>query len=309
MFEGSTLSKKSFLTRLGLFVKRITGIRDISLFKKRLKKCVGKLWYHQKYTAKDIVQKMLELGMRPGNLVCIHSSMKEFYNYKGTAEELIDEILSAIGPEGTLMMPAFPRKDLIHKPDYVFDAHNDPTGAGFLAETFRQYPGVVRSINVQHSVCAVGRQAEELVAGHENTRDCWDTHSPWSFLCRNGGLVFNLGMPDWYIGTFEHCVESILRDEHPYYAQFFTKQEEWKYYSEDGKVLSYVNDSSGIERRTRERKVQKFFSRKEYRKTRLSNLLISVYEAEPCLNKMVDLGRRGITIYYVPDPKRYEFNK
>lgn len=301
------MARKSVLTRVGHTIKKLTGIQDISLFKKQVHKWVGQLFYHKKYTAEDVVAVMKQLGLKEGSLVCMHSSMKEFYNYRGSAAELIEAILAAIGPEGTLMMPAFPKKDLIRKPGYVFDLTKDPTDAGHLAETFRKYPGVKRSINVQHSVCAIGRLADELVREHENTRDCWDIKSPWQQLCRHNGLVFNLGMPKWYIGTFEHCVESILRDDYPYYAQFFTKKERWKYLAEDGRILSYCNDTAGIERRTREDKVKRYFLKDEYRYAKLSNLDISVYESGKCLEKMLSLGRKGITIYYVPSPKRFKF--
>lgn len=301
------MGKKSLLTRLGKLVKKWTGIADLSLAKKQIHKAVGRIFHHKKYGAQDIVNQMALLGLKEGSIVCIHASMKEFYNYEGTPEELISRILEIIGPEGTLMMPAFPRKDLIRKPGYVFDVEKDPTGAGLLAETFRNYPGVVRSINVQHSVCAIGKYAAELTRGHENTRDCWDKNSPWYRLCRLNGLVFNLGMPSWYIGTFEHCVESLLRDEHPYYAQFFTRHQEWNYYAKDGSVKTYSNDMPANERRTRERKVRRYFSPDEYRKARISNLKISVYEAGPCLDRMLMLGRKGITIYYVPDPRQFEF--
>jgi aminoglycoside 3-N-acetyltransferase len=32
-----------------------------------------------------------------------------------------------------------------------------------------------------------------------------------------------------------------------------------------------------------------------------------VFYANPCLKKMVELGRKGITMYYVPSPKKYTF--
>ena len=41
--------------------------------------------------------------------------------------------------------------------------------------------------------------------------------------------------------------------------------------------------------------------------TKISNLLINVFYAAPCLEKMLELGRRGITMYYVPSPKKYKF--
>ena len=64
----------------------------ISLLRKDIHKRIGKLLYHQKYTADEIVETMCNLGMKKGSVICIHASMKEFYNYQGTAEELIKKI-------------------------------------------------------------------------------------------------------------------------------------------------------------------------------------------------------------------------
>ncbi len=300
--------KKSLYTRIGAVIKQLFGIKDISLLKKEIHKNLGKLFYHKKYTAHDIISIMQELGMHKGSVVCIHSSMKEFYNYKGTAEELITEILNEIGPEGTLMMPAFPKYSLVNKEDYVFDINNDATGAGYLAESFRNYPGVVRSINVQHSVCAIGKYADYLTKDHHKTHDCWDKDSPWQRMIELDAIVYNLGMPDFYIGTFEHCVESILQYEHPYWAQFFTKKVEYKYYTNNKTIESYTNYTGEIECRTRERIVTKHFDKTRMQKRKISNLSIKAFYTRNCLRDMLELGRKGIGIYYEPNPKKYTFS-
>ena len=80
----------------------------ISLLRKDIHKRIGKLLYHQKYTADEIVETMCNLGMKKGSVICIHASMKEFYNYQGTAEELIKKIQTIITTEGTLIMPSYP---------------------------------------------------------------------------------------------------------------------------------------------------------------------------------------------------------
>ena len=298
---------KSFYTRVGATIKRVFGIKDISLLKKEIHKNVGKLFYHKKYTARDIVSIMKELGVHKGSVVCIHCSMKEFYNYKGTAEELITEVLNEIGPEGTLMMPAFPKYSLINKENYVFDKDNDATGAGFLAESFRKYPGVIRSINVQHSVCAIGRYADYLTKDHHKTHDCWDKDSPWQRMIELDAIVINLGMPDFYIGTFEHCVESILQYEHPYWAQFFTKEVEYKYYTSNRTIEGYTNYTGEIECRTRERNVTKHFDKTRMQKKKISNLSVKAFYTRNCLKDMLELGRKGICIYYEPNPQKYIF--
>ena len=38
----------SFLTKVGIFVKKLTGIKDISAFRKDVKKVVGGIIYHKK---------------------------------------------------------------------------------------------------------------------------------------------------------------------------------------------------------------------------------------------------------------------
>lgn len=211
-------------------IKKTVGIYDISLWRKRWKKRIGKIIYHKKYTADDIVQAMKCLGLKKGSLVCIHASMMEFYNYIGTASQLIEKILNEIGPQGTLMMPAFPNAPHDHTVEnYIFDVEHSPTGAGYLAETFRKYAGVKRSCNVRHSVCAIGPLTDYLIKDHTKGHDCWDTTSPWYRLCEKDGLVFNLGMPKSYIGTFHHVVESLLHDKFKYWAQFFNAERKFNY--------------------------------------------------------------------------------
>lgn len=299
--------KTSLYTRIGSAVKSVTGIQDISLLRKNIHRDIGKIFYRKKYTAGDLLAVMQAMGLKRGSIVCIHASMKEFYNYTGTAVELIEGLLKIIGPEGTLAMPAFPAYRYLRDPDYIFNPHRDQTGAGYLAETFRTYPGVKRSLNVQHAVCAIGKEADYLLKDHLDGHDCWDKTSPWYRLCELNALIFNLGMPRAYIGTFHHCVESLLRCEHPYWAQFFNKTQSYRYYDALGQIRTYSTRVSRLERRTRESKVTRFFTAEDWQIRKISNLEIKVFYSKPCLDKMVSLGRKGITVYYIPSPRNYTF--
>lgn len=297
----------SAITIIGSYIKKCTGIKDLTLFKKKLHKKIGKLFYHRKYTSNDIVHTMEKLGMHKGSVVCIHAAMREFYNYQGTAEELIEKIIQVITQEGTLIMPAYPDQTHTHDTDYIFDAKTEPTKAGKLAETFRTYPNVVRSINVQHSVCAWGKYAKWLTEGHQYCRNCWDENSPWYKMTELNALCFCIGLPSHYIGTFDHCVEAILYNVLPYWKQFFTVKWTYKYKTEGDKIQTYSCLEGRLERRTKEIRLIKYFTKEEHKKLRLSNLLIQMYQTQPCLRKMLELGRKGITMYYVPSPKKYKF--
>lgn len=299
--------KESILTRLGRIFKFITGVEDISLMKKNIHKYIGEIFYHKKYNADDIVSVMIKFGMKKGSVVCIHSAMKEFYNYQGSAVDLINKILEVLTPEGTLIMPAYPDPINFRDVNYIFDPENDSTKAGYLAESFRTYPGVVRSINVQHSVCAWGKYAKYLTEDHQNCANCWDEHSPWYKMTQFDALVFTLGLSHVYIGTFEHCVEGILYKEHPYWRQFFTEKRLFRYFDNNRNICEYTSYISNIEKRTYHMTLIKHFGKDIFKEKKISNLLIKVFHSRDCLNIMMDLGRKGITMYYVPSPKKYTF--
>lgn len=300
--------KESLPTTLGLIFKKITGVKDISLMKKNIHKNIGRLFYHKKYTVDDIIKQMCRMGMKKGSVVCIHSAMKEFYNFKGTANELISAIINVLTDEGTLIMPAYPDPINLRNANYIFNPLTEPTKAGYLAETFRTYPGVYRSINVQHSVCAWGKYARWLTFGHQNCINCWDENSPWYKMTRISALVFTLGLPYYYIGTFDHCVEGLLYKEHPYWAQFFREKRIFRYLdNNNGTVCKYTSYICNIERRTHERVLIKYFGHDLFVTKKISNLLIKVFHSKECLDEMIKLGRCGITMYYVPSPKKYKF--
>ena len=300
--------KRSFVSNMGVLIKKITGIKDISMFKKNVHKNIGKLFYHKKYNAQDLVSLMQKMGMKKGSVVCIHTSMKEFYNYTGTANELINEILKVIDiNEGTLLMPAFPPYDLVKTSGYIFDKDHDKTGGGYLAESFRNYPGVLRSINVQHSVCAIGKDAEWLVKDHHKCHDCWDENSPWQRMMTLNALVFNLGLPRTFMGTFFHCVESVLQYEHPYWKQFITKEVEYKYYDDRRNVRTYRCFKDDLDKRTRKRQVFKYFDTKDWKICKISNLEVKVFYTQYCFPKLLQLGRKGISAYYVPSASKFKF--
>lgn len=302
------MDSSNFFLKIVPVVKQIFGISDLSLFRKRWVKRIGHCIYHKKYTAIDLVGVMCKLGMKRGSVICIHASMMQFFNYIGTAEDLITEILNVIGPDGTLIMPAFPLHDKPYE-EFIFDTKTDKTGAGYLAEAFRKYPGVLRSNNVHHSVCAIGKYAEYLIQDHTKGMNCWDEYSPWYKMCELDAIVFNLGMPRSYIGTFHHCVEAILYKEHPYWAQFFTFSQKYNYKDTNGNVVSYSQIEGKLVRKTREKKVTRYFTDKEWNITKLSNLEIKAFYSQSTLRKMIDLGRKGISVYRLPSTKNFNFDK
>lgn len=299
-------------TFIKTIIRRSFGIRqDIALNWNLLQRTIGLKWqrlfYKKRYTTSELIDVMKGLGMREGSCVFIHSSWNHFFNYVGTPKEFIDAIIDVIGIEGTLAMPAFPINQ-----NKVFNLKRSVTGGGILAETFRRYPKVKRSINVQHSVCALGPLSDYLLSEHLFSETCFDEKSPYYKLCKVDAIVFCLGMGYSWLGTSYHCVESINAKDVPYYSDFFSKEKTiHKYIDYDGVEKSYECYDMIIERGYKiipeKFFIYKYLGNEDYKFTRLSNLTISCFYSRNSLPKLIKLGRKGIDLYRKPSKKGYVF--
>ena len=123
------------------------------------------------------------IGLRPGDRVVVHSSLRAIGL---RAEEVIDELLAAVGPRGLVVMPAFTYDNEVFDPD-------TPSRTGALAEVFRRRPDAVRSSHPTYSLAAIGDGAAELLEGHA-AAGATDVGSPLDRLAASGGHVLLLGV-------------------------------------------------------------------------------------------------------------------
>lgn len=289
-------------------MKKLFRISDFSIFRSKLRKAIESKFYRRKYSTQDLIDVMVELGMKPGSTVCIHSASRQLYNYEGSLESFIDAVLDLLGPEGTLIMPAIPYSTFFEKGSKIFDVEKEASSSGAMTEIFRSYSGTHRSRLAQASAVALGKNAKLLIENHTLSFDPWDKNSPWYKMCELDALVFNIGMPRNYIGTFEHCVESLLRTSHPYWEQFFLGERKISFLDTNGIVDSHTYRTTNIPRVPDEPKIFNHLTAKEMRIKKISNLEIKVFYSKRCLNKMVDLGRKGISLYKYPSTKKFDWN-
>jgi len=111
----------------------------------------------------DIREGVCALGASRGDVAMVHSSLSAFGHVDGGADAVIDGLLDALGPEGTLVMPTFTWGQFHAEERVVFDVSRTPCETGRIPETFRTRSGVVRSVHVCHSVAAVGPRAGEVM--------------------------------------------------------------------------------------------------------------------------------------------------
>lgn len=106
-----------------------------------------------------LVRQLLDLGVRRGGVLQVHSSFRAVGPVAGGPLGLIQALRQALGPDGTLVMPT------MTDGESVFDPRSTPTvDMGVTAETFWRQPGVVRSTHPGGSFAAQGPMAERICA-------------------------------------------------------------------------------------------------------------------------------------------------
>jgi aminoglycoside 3-N-acetyltransferase len=158
-------------------------------------------------TQKQLVADLTALGLRPGDTVMVHASIKAIGRLVGGPDIVHRAVVEAVGPEGTMLMavgwaddlyaiaklPAAERALLLAAlPPYDPATSRADRETGLLAECFRGWPGVRRSRSPTGSFAACGRLADWLLA--DQTLDHYlGPGSPLDKLCQAGGRVLLLG--------------------------------------------------------------------------------------------------------------------
>jgi aminoglycoside 3-N-acetyltransferase len=165
--------QKSITTRTEQWAVRFLPARVVSLLRSVRSKIRAKRVQRTRprVTKQQIVKDLRSLGIQEGSVIFVHSSLKSIGFVEGGAETVIDALMEAVGPEGTLTMPCLSVSGSMVKTlerGSVFDPKITPSTVGAITEAFRKRQDVCRSIHPTHSVCAWGAKAGWITSGHEN---------------------------------------------------------------------------------------------------------------------------------------------
>lgn len=138
-----------------------------------------------------LARQLSSLGVERGGVLMVHASLRGVGEADGGAATVAAALRDAVGPGGTLVVPAFTPENSDTSPQYLarvrglddrareavraampaFDpATTAAPSMGRLSETVRRAPGALRSSHPQTSFAAVGPLAGHVVAGHH--RNC-----------------------------------------------------------------------------------------------------------------------------------------
>ncbi|MBV9250419.1 MAG: AAC(3) family N-acetyltransferase [Acetobacteraceae bacterium] len=150
-----------------------------------------------------------EAGLMPGDTVMVHSSLARLGNVRGGTQAVIQALQRTVGPEGTIMMPAFiPAEEAFRRASMgsPIDLRTERSLQGAISESFRLLPGVMRSSHPFSSVCAWGRNASFVTNGHHRDSRICHIESPIGRLLQLEGKVLGLGV-DMGPVSFYHVIE------------------------------------------------------------------------------------------------------
>jgi len=162
-------------------------------------------------TTESIADDLRRLGVAAGDVVLMHSSYKSLGDLAGGPQAVVQGLLDALGPDGTLVVPTHTPDNTdpagwLHPPVPAewwpvirggapgFDTGRTPASRwmGRLSELVRTWPGALRSDHPQVSFAAVGARAKEVTEGHR-LDDGLGEQSPLGAVNRLDGAVLLLG--------------------------------------------------------------------------------------------------------------------
>lgn len=191
-----------------IFFKKLNSIKKI----KNLKKIANK------FTLKDLIIDLKKFGIKQGDVVFVHSSLKSIGYVEGGPDTVINAFLKVIGDTGTLVIPTYSNKGTMYgtciDKNYIFDKWKKKTNLGAIPSAFLKYKELFRSIHPTHSVSAIGRFAKEITDSHFIGNKTYGENSPWGKLIELNGKILGIGV-SLHVNAQYHYLEDMLEDQFP----------------------------------------------------------------------------------------------
>jgi len=163
-------------------------------------------------TRERLAADLAALGVRPGSVLLVHSSLSALGWVEGGAATVVAGLRQVLGPYGTLLVPALTYAS-VDASQTRFEQANTPSCVGAISEHFRTHEAQQRSLAPTHSVCGTGPQAAQVLSRHHLDGTPCGPNSPFRAVRDRAGAILFLGC-GMRPNTSMHGVEELA--EAPY---------------------------------------------------------------------------------------------
>ncbi|EDF9389126.1 acetyltransferase [Campylobacter coli] len=168
----------------------------------------------KKYSDKDLIDAFYQLGIKRGDILCVHTELMKFGIPLLSRNEFLQTILNCffevIGQEGTLIMPTFTYSFCKNE---VYDKVHSKGKVGVLNEFFRTSGGGVRRTSDPiFSFAVKGAKADIFLK--ENS-SCFGKDSVYEILTREGGKFMLLGL------NYGHALTHYAEERNTSFCRYF----------------------------------------------------------------------------------------
>ncbi|NSW89101.1 MAG: AAC(3) family N-acetyltransferase [Firmicutes bacterium] len=143
---------------------------------------------------KRIITDLLKMGVKKGDKLIFHCSLKSIGYVEGGADTLINALLNVVGEEGLIMMPTFTYSYEGNKGTLPYNKKKTSSQTGLVSDVFWRRSDAYRSDHPTHSVATIGKEAEKYVENHNEYTPPFGEDTPIHKLAKNGGLVLLIGV-------------------------------------------------------------------------------------------------------------------
>lgn len=165
----------------------------------------------QPITRQALVSELSAGGVQPGMIVMVHSSLKSIGHVEGGAPAVVQALVEAVRPGGTVLFPALTftgSLTLFMRAHATVDLRHSPPMVGAIPRAAANYPSARQSIHPTHPVIAIGPAADELFSGNQSGQGPCGAASPFYKAAMAGGYILLIGVGN-STNTTLHCVEEL----------------------------------------------------------------------------------------------------
>ncbi|NIS83323.1 MAG: hypothetical protein GTO14_24700 [Anaerolineales bacterium] len=138
----------------------------------------------------DIVDGIRMTGVGNGDTIMVHSSYKSLGGVEGGAETVIDALVEAVAPDGTVLFPTFNFESWTET--HYFDIRETFSRMGVLTELARWRDDAIRTPHPIYSFAALGKGKDEF--GACDDVEAFGDNSVFARFHELNGMILSIGV-------------------------------------------------------------------------------------------------------------------